>query len=135
MRSHTQPSPQISSVNETFLFSLVFSPFIIFCLLVVRIISRVMNHSLVEKFPSHLPSLFLSPTHSHTDEQTSISYSLSLTHAHSNIHTKSSPAALICSSIFYFFFLIILFSTPICLFCAQCYLCLFCVLDKQKQHF
>lgn len=44
-----------------------------------------MSHIIVDIFPSHPPSLFLSPTH--TDEQKSFSYSLSLTntHAHTSI--------------------------------------------------
>lgn len=72
----------MSSVNDCFFFSF---PRLLFCLLVVSIISRVMSHIIVDIFPSHPPSLFLSPTH--TDEQTSFSYSLSLTntHAHTSI--------------------------------------------------
>lgn len=82
IRIHTQPSPQMSTVNECFFFSF---PRLLFCLLVVSIISRVMSHIFVDIFPSHPPSLFLSPTH--TDEQKSFSYSLSLTntHAHTSI--------------------------------------------------
>lgn len=72
----------MSSVNECFLFSF---PHLLFCLLVVSIISRVMSHIIVDIFPSHPPSLFLSPTH--TDEQKSFSYSLSLTHTHTHTHS------------------------------------------------
>lgn len=43
-----------------------------------------MSHIIVDIFPSHPPSLFLSPTH--TDEQKSFSYSLSLTHTHTHTH-------------------------------------------------
>lgn len=117
----------MSSVNGTF-FSLVF-PRLLFCLLVVRIISTVMSHTFVDVFPSHPSSLFLSPTPSYTDEPNS----LSLTHMHTNpFKITSYGAHLFLNKLFYF---IILFPTQHCLFCAQCYLCLFCVLEKRKQHF
>lgn len=73
----------MSSVNECFLFSF---PRLLFCLLVVSIISRVMSHTSLTYFPLTLPVSFSHP-HSHTDEQKSFSYSLSLTntHAHTSI--------------------------------------------------
>lgn len=67
----------MSSVNECFFFSF---PRLLFCLLVVSIISRVMSHIIVDIFPSHPPSLFLSPTLTHTDEQNRF-------HTHSLLHT------------------------------------------------
>lgn len=122
----------MSSVNEPFFF--ISFPRLLFCLLVVSIISRVMSHIFVDIFPSHPPSLFLSPTHTHTNRWAKLVFILTLSYTH--IHSKSSkksPTALICSSII-FFFSLFYFQTP-CLFCAQCYLCLFCVLEKRKQHF
>lgn len=117
----------MSSVNECFFFSF---PRLLFCLLVVSIISRVMSHIIVDIFPSHPPSLFLSPTLTHTDEQKSFSYSLSLTHihAHTSIRNHLLRRSFVPKQSFFYYF------TP-CLFCAQCYLCLFCVLEIRKQHF
>lgn len=119
----------MSSVNECFLFSF---PRLLFCLLVVSIISRVMSHTSLTYFPLTLPVSFSHP-HSHTDEQKSFSYSLSLTHTRTHTHTHSFGiisygAHLFLNNLFFYYF------TP-CLFCAQCYLCLFCVLDIRKQHF
>lgn len=124
----------MSSVNESF-FSFSFSPFIIFCLLVVSIISRVMSHTFVDMFPSHPPSLFLSPTHTHTytDEQNSFSYSLSLTHTHPYkiIQKISYGARLFLNNLI---FSIILLPNTLFVLCSVLP-CLFCVLQKRKQHF
>lgn len=75
----------MSSVNECFLFSF---PRLLFCSLVVSIISRVMSHTSLTYFPLTLPVSFSYPhSHTHTDEQKSFSYSLSLTHTHTHAHT------------------------------------------------
>lgn len=121
----------MSSVNETF-FSPVF-PRLLFCLLVVSIISRVMSHIIVDMFPSHPPSLFLSPTHTHKQMSKSRFHTHSLLHTHPYkiIKKISYGAHLFLNKLFFFNY----FNSNPCLFCAQCYLCLFCVLEKRKQHF
>lgn len=77
----------MSSVNECFLFSF---PRLLFCLLVVSIISRVMSHTSLTYFPLTLPVSFSYPhSHTHTDEQKSFSYSLSLTHTHTHTFIRN----------------------------------------------
>lgn len=118
----------MSSVNECFFFSF---PRLLFCLLAVSIISRVMSHIIVDIFPSHPPSLFLSPTLSHTQMSKNRFHTHSLLHTQTHTHpfgNISYGAHLFLNNLFFYFF------TP-CLFCAQCYLCLFCVLEIRKQHF
>lgn len=110
IRIHTQPSPQMSSINGTF-FSLVF-PRLLFCLLVVRIISTVMSHTFVDVFPSHPSSLFLSPTPSHTHTHTQkwaklvFMLTLSYTHAHKSIQNHILRRSFVPQSTFLFHYFI-----------------------------
>lgn len=75
----------MSSVNECFLFSF---PHLLFCLLVVSIISRVMSHTSLTYFPLTLPVSFSHP-HSHTHRWAKIVFILTLSYTHIHTHTHS----------------------------------------------
>lgn len=111
----------MSSVNECFLFSF---PHLLFCLLVVSIISRVMSHTSLTYFPLTLPVSFSHPL-------TQMSKNRFHTHSLLQTHTHTHPFGIISYGAHLFLNNLFLLFYPLFVLCSVLPLFVLCFGDTK----